>query len=133
MIAKPVVTGGLGVVDRRMSRSSQVGLWNEAGPLIRIRGTDNSIVHPEPRQARMMRCFMCRCYKKVAPNTVWCCVHCKMPLCSVDHRRGTTCLEEHQCSTDICLGCGKFPRDRHQWVMPKSLKIYHRTRRGHER
>ena len=130
MVAKPVVTGGLGAVDQRTQRRSEAEKRHELGPLVRIRGSDNSIVHPERRGARQMRCFMCRRYKKVAPNTVWCCGRCQMPLCSVDRRRSTTCLEEHQCSTDIYLGCGHFPRDRHQWVMPKSLKIHNRTRSG---
>jgi hypothetical protein len=128
MIAKPVATGGLGAVDHRKGRRSEAELRNEIGPLVRIRGSDNSIVHPQGRTARQMRCFMCRRYKSVSPNTVWCCGRCKMPLCSINRKRNQTCLEEHQCSTDIYLSCGQFARDRNQWVMPKSLKIHNRTR-----
>ena len=73
MVAKPVVTGGLGAVDRRTQRRSEAEMIARVGPLVRIRGSDNSIVHPERRGARQIRCFMCRHYKKVAPNTVWCC------------------------------------------------------------
>ena len=130
LVAKPVAWGGLGAVDRRRQQRSRTQIAIETPPLVRIRGVDNSIVHPESRVARQMRCFMCRRYKKVAPNTVWCCGQCKMPLCSLHRNRAMTCLEEHQCSTDTYLGCGLFPRDRNQWVMPKSHKVYHRTRRG---
>ena len=46
MVAKPVKTGGLGAVDRRTQRRSEAEMRNEVGPLVWIRGSENSIVHP---------------------------------------------------------------------------------------
>ena len=127
MIAKPLEDA----VDesRRRGRRTIAEMLVEEGPLVRIRGQDNSIHHPNSSIPQTMRCYICRRYKVLAPNTVWKCVRCGMPLCNLDRNRNETCLQEHQCSSDHCLGCGLMPR-RSQWVMPSNLKVFRRTRSG---
>ena len=117
---------------RRRNHRTLAEMLEEDGPLVRIRGEDNSIHHPSSHIARTKRCFICRRYKKQAPNTVWECARCGMPLCFLDRNRNETCLKEHQCSSDPHLGCRLMPR-RNQWVMPRHHKIFLRTRTGKKR
>ena len=123
LIAKPLKSGGLGAKDLRQQQ------LDPDGDLVRIRGQDNSLVHEGTNHARVLRCFICRKYKKMAPNSAFKCRHCGMPLCAINRNRPQTCLEEHLCSTDLDLGCGLTPRGT-QWTMPKNHKLYLRTRSG---
>ena len=126
MIAKPLEEGRLGVEDRR--RVSVL----EDGPLVRIRGEDNSLVHEGTNHCRVLRCYICRRYTKLAPNTTMKCVQCGMPLCAVNRGRTETCLDEHLCSPDRYIGCGLMVDRGTQWVMPSSRKLYNRTRSAGE-
>ena len=128
-IARPLLfAGGLGATDRRAPRRSHADALADAGPLTRVRGVDGSIVYPDG-QARTMRCYICRRYRKIPRNVNWMCKDCGMPLCRIDRGRPMTCLVEHQCSTDAYLGCGYMPRGKKQWKMPDSLKVFRNTRR----
>lgn len=133
LISKPLTSGKFKF--RETSQPSARGTSDDNKLITRITGDDGSITYPPSKpgkapRSRTGKCFICRQYIDGGRTTNWKCRECGMPICQLSRSdnvcRTMSCVEEHKCSSNEYIGCGKMQRTT--FISPPSLGKYKELR-----